>query len=439
MTGGLSGKVGESGARGPEGAVGSPLRWAFVLVALIPVLWLTLRPAPEASFSGAGIFCLICGSQGMANAIRNVVLFVPLGAALALLLGPGARALVAVFLVTAAIESLQFHVPGRNPGLGDLLANFLGGAISVGLVRSSPGWTRLQGPGAALASLVSAAAAWAILLGVAVLFVPDLPRSSYFAHLNPDLAHLEHYDGAVESVRLSGAPMRIGRIDDPEGVRTSLLHGEPVEVVAVAGHSPPALAPLFMITSGAQEEVILLGIDRDDLVARVRYRGNTIGFDGPDLRARGTLEGMAPGDRIEAAFVSRGGASCLTLGDRTECGLGPRLEQGWALLLYPGGAPAWAMGLFDLVWMAGLFFPFGLFARRHPFTWAGAGLVLLALASPFWLWAVAPSALAGLLGVGLGIGTGLLASRWVPRRGTQFAQHHSPDPSSEFPLHGRPH
>lgn len=397
-----------------EGSLRAPLRWGLLIFTLAPVLVLTLRPAPETSWVGAGLFCVICGHAGTANLVRNVILFVPLGVALALLLGARSRAVVAALAVTAMIEGLQFYIPGRNPGLTDILANVSGAALAVAAVRWSPRWLWLERQAAAALSLGFAVAASATLIGTAFLFSPDLTRTSWFGHLNPDLEHLERYQGEVQSAYVGTTPVRLGSIEDPDRVRNDLLVGEPVEVEAVAGPPPSGLSPLFMITSGARNEMLLVGVHGHDLVARIHYRAVRFGFDRPDLRATGALRGVPPGTRMEVVFTPRGGASCLSLNGREVCGIGPGLERGWALLLYPSGAPAWAKHGFDLLWMMGLFLPFGFFARRHVRSWAGGGMLLLAVGSTWWLGAVAPLSTWGASGVmaGLLLGWTLRKGRW---------------------------
>lgn len=65
-----------------------------------------------------------------ADALLNVVLFVPLGVALALAGLPRRRSVWLVVAATVAVELLQgFVVPGRQASIGDILTNSVGGWI----------------------------------------------------------------------------------------------------------------------------------------------------------------------------------------------------------------------------------------------------------------------------------------------------------------------
>lgn len=70
---------------------------------------------------------------GDAEIILNTLLFVPLGAALALLLHRRAwpLAVIAACAVAIAVECAQGSIPGRVPDLDDVLWNSLGGAIGA--------------------------------------------------------------------------------------------------------------------------------------------------------------------------------------------------------------------------------------------------------------------------------------------------------------------
>ena len=81
---------------------------------------LTLSPSGGIGQSIPEGFCFICGSRGLADAILNALLFLPLG----VLLGKQGYHPVAALLLGAAmasgIEGLQMVVPGRHPTVGDI-------------------------------------------------------------------------------------------------------------------------------------------------------------------------------------------------------------------------------------------------------------------------------------------------------------------------------
>jgi VanZ family protein len=78
----------------------------------------------------------------VADAVRNVILYLPLGFLLALLLGAGRGrrpshvimgALLAVAAVSLGMEMLQILVPRRFPSIDDLIFNTAGGGLGIGL------------------------------------------------------------------------------------------------------------------------------------------------------------------------------------------------------------------------------------------------------------------------------------------------------------------
>lgn len=413
----MSGEGGGTSFPWFRGDLRSPWRWLFVAVTLVPVAALTLSPGDEGSVVASFLVCVLCGEEAGANLVRNVVLFIPLGAALAVLLGPGRRAVLVVLAVTATVETLQFHIPGRNPMLADVATNFTGGAVSVWVVRAAPGWLRPSSARGGRLSLVVAAGAAGVMLATAGLFTVDLPRTQYWGQWTPDLAHLERYEGTVLSAAIGGIPAPSRRLDDSARARAALLGGEPVRVEALAGRHPPGVAPIFSVYDEARREVLLLGATGEDLVARVRYRADRFRFERPDLRIPGAFRDVAPGDTIHLELRVAGGSSCLTLDGRTECGMGPRLERGWALLLFPERAPRWFHRLLDFGWMLGLMVPLAFFARGHALSLVGGVFLLGVGLSGWWIAALAPPTGLGVLGMASGLALGGLTGWFVRRQG----------------------
>lgn len=113
-------------------------RSVAALAALAVVAFLTLGPraiiAPaRRAFLGALDAASVTLSYADAERILNTVMFVPLGAALALLL---ARrwwpvAVLACVALSMTVEFVQESIPGRVPDAADVLWNSVGGAIGV--------------------------------------------------------------------------------------------------------------------------------------------------------------------------------------------------------------------------------------------------------------------------------------------------------------------
>jgi glycopeptide antibiotics resistance protein len=100
---------------GPGTLVGPARREVAQLVGMVPTSLSTALPF------------------GLTEQLLNVLLFVPLGATVAILLGRRAwpAAVLAGCAVSAAVEFAQRSIAGRVPDLGDVLWNTVGTAIGV--------------------------------------------------------------------------------------------------------------------------------------------------------------------------------------------------------------------------------------------------------------------------------------------------------------------
>jgi len=111
-------------------------------IAVVAVAALTLAPRAIAA-PARGVFMqmmdavtaplLVWVPYGYAEQVLNTLLFVPLGATLALLLSRPAWpvAIFAGLALSAAVEYIQGSIPGRVPDLDDVLWNTVGAAIGV--------------------------------------------------------------------------------------------------------------------------------------------------------------------------------------------------------------------------------------------------------------------------------------------------------------------
>src|SRR5688572_27824066 len=158
-------------------------RQAGILIAVLAVgaiAVLTLRPGP-AYVPSLPPGCIICGEYGAADAILNVLLFVPLGLGLGLMGMRSGRALLAGMVLSLLIETWQIILPGRDASLGDLITNSTGALLGAVLARRGP---ILVAPSQRQSRWLYAA--WAVgvlimLASVALLFSPSLPHSVWYS------------------------------------------------------------------------------------------------------------------------------------------------------------------------------------------------------------------------------------------------------------------
>lgn len=391
---------------------------ALLAVALLAILSATLYPTGDEDLA-ALVLCIVCGEHGTADAIVNLMLFLPLGAGLALTGWPVRWALLGAALLSSGIELAQLLIiPGRDPSLGDMIFNTLGATAGMALVGTARFWVS---PPAARrrALLVAATAAVAgLFLLTGWLLRPALPDSRYVGQWTPNLGHLTWYrarvlDASLDTLRLPGR-----RLPDPAAVRRLLLGGATLTVRAVAGPPTGGVGSLFSIYDDQQREIVLLGPDRADFVFRIRSRAADLRLDEPDLRLLGATRSLRRGDSITVEVRHTSDGWCLALNARATCGLGFTLGRAWAILLHPESFPQWLRRLLDTGWLAGLLLPLGLWARRDAATIAAAGVVAAAAAIIPVTTGLQPLTPLELLGALTGVAIGHLLANLLGRSGT---------------------
>lgn len=113
------------------------IAFAVVSIALVLVATLTPRDSLVPPFTS----CVICGSEGIADAICNTVLFLPIGAAFVILGARPSRAVLFAAALPAFVEGMQATmITGRDPSLGDVVFNSLGGILGTFAAQSAHVW-----------------------------------------------------------------------------------------------------------------------------------------------------------------------------------------------------------------------------------------------------------------------------------------------------------
>jgi VanZ like protein len=370
------------------------LRALSIALSVLAILIATLRPA--GTYFPGWSFALIQGDEGISGVVQNVLLFIPFGVALAL--GRWSTAAVRLVALGTAlsfcVEFAQQWIPGRDPSLSDLLFNTLGTAAGVAIVRTAPHWLTPPPARAAWLSLATGFLASVIWLCTGWLLRPMLPAADAIESWTPDLgSHMDLYAGRVLSVT--------GRLG----------HAEPLRIVVVAGPQTARIAPLLDVDDGPWPAGTIVAALRTDLVLRNRSRSMYWGLDRPDLRARGALAGVAPGDTFTVAAWTEGKTFCLARDDRRWCGLGYTMGDGWKLIFYPEHFPPAALGLLNSLWIAGWCLGVGWWGRRHAATGAALGVVALTLLLGPGLVGLLGTPLAEIGGALAGIGVGWLGGR----------------------------
>jgi hypothetical protein len=415
---------------------GSRVTLALLRVAaLIPILLLTLQPASDERIGVGWQTCIVCGEVGLAAAILNTALFIPFGAAL----GLGRRSLwvlgLAGFAVSLGIETVQHLLPGRNPTLGDLLFNTAGTVAGVLLGRHWRGWML---PDDRIANRLAVGVSGVIVSVIALTAYAAEPTGTdarYYGLWTPSLRHLEAYDGVVRTARVDSLAIPAGA---PFHDRDAALHGlrdwSTLEVAGVTGAETRALAPVVAVFDSARREILLLGVDRDDVVLRYRRRAAAFRLMTPDTRFAGAATGLLPAGTDLHIQARRDGAShCISVAHRERCGLGITVGQGWSLLRTAGTFPARYHPVLNAGWVALLFLPLGFWLRASGPGTVALAAALMAIALAHTPGTLMPAPLTEWMGALVGLSIGQLVRLGIRQREPSVAQ----PPHAPHSRHGR--
>jgi VanZ family protein len=361
----------------------NPTRQQAVLAVYLVVLAVAvLSPLPHAQPETLPQPPSLLGIGWLADCIRNLALFAPIGAML-VAAGRTTRSAIAIGLaLSLAIEVVQLAIPGRFASPLDLVSNTLGTTLGVGLAS---GWRDLLYPSGKLAtrlSLTASTASACLMLTTAWLFQPVFPDATYFGGWTLDLGHFELYSGRVLEARVGTLPIpAAGRVSDTPAFRQLLSADAPVLIRAIAGTPPSRLSALVTIHDEHQHEILLLGIEGEDFLIRRLLRAYHFGFENPALRAQSILEGLAPEEPFSLTIDGDGPRRQLTLTSAATRTLGWTPGRAWALLVALPTRWQPAARALDIGWIALLFFPAAFWARRRAVRWLGVGALFLTLAA----------------------------------------------------------
>ncbi|HEU0076734.1 MAG TPA: VanZ family protein [Longimicrobiaceae bacterium] len=367
---------------------------------------------PPDDESAGPTLCLLCGERGLADALLNVLMVVPLGIGLAL--GGAGLLGAALFgcVFTGGIEFLQALIPGRDASVSDLVFNTLGCVVGAALVHSAPAW--IHPPPARGGRFLAAglAAPLLLLLAAGLMLGPRPSRDTYAGQWTAELGHLQAYRGRVVAAYVGDLPVPSRQMPAESGrLRVLVSEGAPIRVAGVAGPPVSGLAPIFSIYDDEDREILLLGTDGEDAVFQYRTLGMALRMDRPGLRLPGAFRGIPEGAPLRMGVVRRGRGYCIAVNSTSSCSVGYTVADTWGVLLALFSLEGARRGLLGLVWLAALFVPAGWWLRtRRDVLPAGAAVVAGLLLVP-WAAGLLATPPAQLLAALSGVGAGALLRR----------------------------
>lgn len=380
---------------------------ALSILSAAGILYFTLRHGGEEMHTWS--FYLTAGDDALAGLLQNLILFIPLGVSLTLAGVRPYRVVAIGGLLSFAVEFAQQYIPGRDPSLGDIVCNTISTALGVLLVVAAPIWLWTSPRRAVWQARVTAVVAVLVFYGTGAMLRQIFPPLPYHMVLRPDLAYTGLYQGKV----LSATPKE-----------------RSLEVRAVFPNHPPGRwSPLVAVLDRTDERVLLISVDGHDLTVRYDMPALHWTLEQPDLRLRGGLKSIAPGDTFTASsraadwYVATN--YCLRVNTTEQCHLGYTLGDGWKLIYYPEGRPPWTLTTISVLWMAGLVIGVGFWAARaRGGGLLGMGLVIAALVFVPIMTGLKPTTVYEWIGALGGIAVGW----WLGLRGRNY----SPDRSIEL-------
>ena len=389
------------------------VRVALALAWLAGLVAITLTPGGGRMARILSV-CLICGPRGSADALLNVILFLPLGLLIGLRRGPALALLVGVGL-SAGVETWQLLLTGRYSNVGDVVWNGLGAGLGAAATPHLRDWL-LDGSrplGRVLA--VALPATW--LLAAGLLLSPIAGDRPYSVD---HLASASALQGFTDWQAAGSLARSASTGEDPTvaGARLDLEPGGGWTLAARATRAPLSreLLPIVGAYDTKATPIRVLGADREDLVLWESTWAPVMHFDYASHHLYGALVDHQVGDTFTVSASSTGGDQvCLTAASRQSCG--PRIAPArtWTLLRSHEHASEATKRRIDIAWMATLTLWIGLLGGSARSTLVTAGAFVALVAAAAWLFTpLSELGRAGLLGLTLGVGLGV-ASRPVAR------------------------
>ena len=355
-------------------------KWGSIIAALgIAFICLaTLSPGAPEPPGGAVRNCQPwCDDPLLADFVRNIILFAPMGFGLRLAGVRSRWAILAGTLLSATVELLQIRViVGRDASVLDWISNTLGTVVGVGIAGQMKAII-LPSPRGALRLTIGALMGWLAILILGAWGIQPAPTEfPFWGQRTPRLRQYPPFYGQLLTGRINGVEIPSARLSNDESIRGPLRagHSRMDAVVQPGPPSPPAeIAPILRVADGTLREILLLGRSGKELVYRYRLRATSLRLETPAFAlghafaSTGLTDGSAPEPAETLSVVLDRGRLTLTAHDQRgteqrKFDLTP--AAAWSFFLpwdYWYGPNA---AFLSLLWLGGLLIPAGYWGAR---------------------------------------------------------------------------
>ncbi len=277
------------------------------MIAASAIAYATLRPMPTTNGDALPILCFACGELGGLDVVLNVILFLPLGAALVLAGWSVRQAAIACFLVSFTVEALQYEViAGRDTSLSDLTTNSVGGWLGAWLLLHWRDWLTPTARTARLLAWGSSISAVAILAFTVAALRPTVPDGPYYGQYAPLRGTRVQFDGVVHAFVVGGVDIPYSIVDSADALRDSLRAGETWARANITTRSFPPLRADIVRVGSRPEGIIALSQVQHDMLYRSRLRATDWRLRVPTVMMRDAFPLRSAQYRIGGSLGARG-------------------------------------------------------------------------------------------------------------------------------------
>lgn len=274
---------------------------------LMAIGFATLRPMPGENGDRLPVLCLACGELGTVDVVLNVILFLPLGAALVLAGWSVLRASIFCICASFAIESLQYQVVvGRDSSLSDLMTNSLGGWLGAYLTQTWRTWLFPSGRLAGWGVLGSAVLALGIPAMTGAALRSSVPDGPYYGQYAPLRMTRVQFDGEVRSLVVAGLDIPYSIVDSSEALRDSLTSGRVWMRAEIRTKSVPPVRADIVRLGTHPVSILALSQRKTDIMFRSRLRAADWKLRVPIVVGRGAFPVREASYRVEGSLGTRG-------------------------------------------------------------------------------------------------------------------------------------